>query len=308
MKTKNCLFIAVCAFLLSGGFAFAQEAGAADKAGWGLYFADAVTPVMREIRHFHEWVLLPVITAIVLLVLALLIYVCFRFRARRSPQPSKTSHNVLIETVWTLVPVLILMIIAAPSIRLLLLEDKIPPADVTVKAIGYQWYWGYEYPEAEVAEYSSYMLCQPDAGAENGFKQECVDGLKAEKLPHKLATDTFVVAPVNKNVRLLVTSQDVIHSWAMPAFGVKIDAIPGRVNQTWFRAEKEGTYYGQCSELCGVNHAFMPITVKVVSQEAYDAWVKAAKDDIDAANKIIADYALEKTVTADVRTAINGEI
>jgi cytochrome c oxidase subunit II len=289
MKLLKSNWIAL--WIAAQGF-FLQSANAVEIKDdqWNWYFQEAVTPVMREVRHFHEWVLLPVITAITLLVLALLIYVCFRFRAKANPNPSKNSHGVLIETAWTLIPIFILMVIAVPSVRLLFLQDKTPPADITIKAIGYQWYWGYEYPEAKIPEFSSYMLCQPDANSPNGFKADCLKELAEKNLQHKFATDTFVVAPVNKTVRVLVTSQDVIHSWAMPAFGIKSDAVPGRINQTWFRAEKEGTYYGQCSELCGVNHAFMPITVKIVSEKAYGVWAEMAKTDIEKAGAMIAEY------------------
>ncbi len=304
MKTSKNYLIGL---LIASQVFFSQGAQAAElkDSQWNMYYQEAVTPVMREVRHFHEWVLMPVITGIVLLVLALLIYVCFRFRAKANPVPSKNAHNVLIETIWTLAPVLILMVIAAPSIRLLFLQDKTPPADVTIKAVGYQWYWGYEYPELKIPEFSAYMLCQPDPASPNGYKAECLKDLAEKNLQHKFATDTYVVAPVNKTVRVLVTAQDVIHSWAMPAFGVKADAVPGRINQTWFRAEKEGTFYGQCSELCGTNHAFMPITVKVVSQEAYSAWVKLAQVDIEKAGAMIVEY--QKTGVVPPETVEKAE-
>lgn len=260
---------------------------------WQMNFFDAASPVMERIHAFHEHILLPIIVIITLFVLGLLIYVAMRFRSKRNPNPSKTTHHVLLEIVWTIFPVLILMMIAVPSLRLLFLQDRVPTADVTVKAVGYQWYWGYEYPESDVPEYSATMLC-PQGGDKNGYDAGCVDDLKAKNLPHKLATDYPMVVPVDKNVRVLVTSMDVIHAWAMPALGVKKDAVPGRMNDTWFRATKEGTYYGQCSELCGVNHAFMPITLKVVSDEAYKAWLEFAKaGKLDDGNTLLQEY--EKT-------------
>ena len=255
-----------------------------------MNFFDAASPVMERIHSFHEHILLPIIIIITLFVLGLLIYVAVRFRAGRNPNPSKTTHHVLLEVIWTILPVLILMIIAVPSLKLLFLQDKVPTADVTIKAVGYQWYWGHEYPELGVPEYSSTMLC-PQGGDKNGFDAKCVDDLKAKQIPHKLATDYPVVVPVNKTVRVLVTSMDVIHAWAMPALGVKKDAVPGRMNDTWFRATKEGTYYGQCSELCGINHAFMPITLKVVSEDAYKEWLSLAKaGKLDDGNKLLEEY------------------
>lgn len=285
MKTNAFAFFLSFIMLLLTGNAHAAATPGHD---WQINFFDAVTPVMAKIHDFHGWTLMPIITAIVIFVLALLIYVVFRFRKGKNPVPSKTTHHVGLEIVWTILPVLILMVIALPSIKLLVMQDETPKSDITIKAIGYQWYWGYEYPEAEVSEYSSYMLCLPEAGK---YKQECVDDLKAKGKPHKLATDYPIVVPVDKTVRVLVTAMDVIHAFAVPSFGVKKDAVPGRMNQTWFKATEVGTYYGQCSELCGVNHAFMPITVEVVPQNVYDSWLETAKaGDLDAGNKIITDY------------------
>ncbi len=290
------------ALLLSLVTVFLPKAALAEATpgkDWRINFFDAATPVMEKIHVFHEWTLLPIITVITLFVLFLLIYVVFRFRKSNNPIPSKTTHHVGLEIIWTIVPVLILMMIAVPSIRLVLMQDETPKSDITIKAIGYQWYWGYEYPELDVAEYSAYMRCLPENGS---YKSECLDKLKTDNEPHKLATDYPVVVPVNKTVRLLVTSMDVIHSWAMPSFGVKKDAVPGRMNSTWFKATKTGTYYGQCSELCGVNHAFMPITVEVVSQETYDAWLVAAKaGDFDKGNQIIKAYKANNL--AEIKTA-----
>ncbi|WP_025898141.1 cytochrome c oxidase subunit II [Sneathiella glossodoripedis] len=230
---------------------------------WQFGFQDAFSPVAHEMHAFHN-LLLVIITAISLFVLALLIYVVVRFNRKANPNPSKTSHNTLIEFVWTVVPVLILIGIAIPSFSLLYYGDKVEKADMTIKAIGYQWYWGYEYTDHEGLAFDAVMLEE--------------DQLK-EGQPRLLATDNTIVLPVDTNIRLLVTAEDVLHAWAMPAFGVKIDAVPGRINETWMRIEKEGMYYGQCSELCGARHGFMPIMVKAVSKEDYAKWLVKAKEE-----------------------------
>jgi cytochrome c oxidase subunit 2 len=224
-------------------------------------FQRAVTPVMEDIESFHNF-LMVIITAIVVLVTVLLGYAMIRFNRKANPVPSKTSHNTLIEVLWTVLPVMVLMIIAIPSFRLLYKQLIIPPAEVTIKATGSQWYWSYDYPDEGDISFDANLV--PD------------DELK-EGQPRLLATDEVVVVPVNEVVRVIVTGADVIHSWTVPAFGVKIDAIPGRLNETWFKAERTGTYYGQCSELCGQGHAYMPIEVKVVSKEDFDAWVAQKK-------------------------------
>ena len=242
---------------------------AAQPKDWQLGFQPAVTPIMRDLSWMHDYILLPIIIAISVFVLFLLIYLVVNFRESKNPNPSKTTHNVMLEVLWTVIPCLILVVIAVPSFKLLYKEETIPKADVTLKAIGYQWYWGYEYPDEKIA-FDSLMIEDKD--------------LKPGE-PRLLATDTKIVVPVNKVVKVMITSTDVNHAWAMPAFGVKRDAIPGRINETWFKAEKEGIYYGQCSELCGIKHAFMTITVKVVSDEEYQEWlsearVKFAKEEI----------------------------
>jgi cytochrome c oxidase subunit 2 len=190
-----------------------------------------------------------------------MIYASVRFRASKNPNPSKTTHNVAVEVLWTLIPCLILIVMAVPSFKILYKQDTIPKADLTIKAVGYQWYWGYEYPDENVI-FDSYMIKEED--------------LK-ENQPRLLAVDNEVVVPVNKVVKVLITANDVLHAWALPSFGVKRDAVPGRINETWFKAEKVGTYYGQCSELCGIQHAFMPIAVRVVSDEEYAEWLSDAK-------------------------------
>ena len=240
---------------------YSVEAFANQPKNWQLGFQEPASQTMRDIVWFHDYMLVPIIVAISAFVLFLMLYVMVRFRASRNPNPSKRTHNVLVEIVWTLVPCLILIVMAVPSFKVLYSQDAIPKADVTIKAIGYQWYWGYEYPDENII-FDAYMIEEKD--------------LK-EGQPRLLATDNVVVVPVNKVVKVLITANDVLHAWALPAFGVKRDAMPGRVNETWFKAEKVGTYYGQCSELCGIKHAFMPIEVKVVSEEDYQIWLSEAK-------------------------------
>ena len=256
-------------FIIFFIFLISSSALANQPFDWQLGFQKAASESMRDIVAFHNNLLLPIIIAISVFVLFLMLYACIRFRASANPNPSKRTHNVTVEILWTLIPCLILIVMAVPSFKILYKQDTIPKADLTIKAIGYQWYWGYEYPDENII-FESYMIEDKD--------------LKANQ-PRLLAVDNEVVVPVNKVVKVLITANDVLHAWALPAFGVKRDAVPGRINETWFKAEKEGTYYGQCSELCGIKHAFMPITVKVVSEEEYQDWlsearVKFAKEEI----------------------------
>lgn len=238
------------------GLSGAAHAGLGQPSPWAFNFQDAATEVMDRIHSFHN-LLVWVITIITLFVLALLIYVMVRFNAKSNPTPSRTTHNTLVEIVWTAVPIIILIVIAIPSVRLLNLQLDIPKADVTIKATGKQWFWSYSYPDNGPFEFDSILA--------------------ADKQPRLLAVDNEMVVPVNKVVRVITTAADVIHAFAVPSFGIKIDAIPGRINETWFKATKEGMYYGQCSELCGKDHAFMPIAVRVVSEQAFAAWVEDAK-------------------------------
>src|SRR5215471_2412673 len=251
-------FIATSVPALAAGVAVAATAGQPEP--WQLGLQKGATPVMDDIIWFHDF-LLWVISAITLFVLALLVIVMVKFNARNNPAPSRTTHNTLIEVIWTVVPVLILVTIAVPSFRLLFYQLNMPKADVTVKATGKQWFWTYSYPDNKF-EFDSLMVQDKD--------------LKAGQ-PRLLTVDNEMVVPVNKVVHVLTTGSDVIHSFAMPAFGIKIDAIPGRINETWFKAEREGTYHGQCSELCGKDHAFMPITVRVVSDDAFKTWLADTK-------------------------------
>jgi cytochrome c oxidase subunit II len=228
---------------------------------WQFGMQQSATPVMDNIISFHDF-LLYIITAIAGFVLALLLIVMVRFNARSHPVPSRTTHNTLLEVGWTTIPIVILLVIAVPSFKLLFFQLIPPPADLTVKATGKQWYWSYAYPDNGKFEFDSLML---KAGE-----------LKQEQ-PRLLAVDNEMVVPINKNVHVITTGADVIHSFSVPSFGIKIDAIPGRINETWFNATREGVYYGQCSELCGKDHAFMPIAVRVVSEQAFAAWVEEAK-------------------------------
>ncbi len=252
----------------------AAAAGLGQPEQWQLGLQLPATPVAEGIHNLHSF-LMWIITLITLFVLALLVYVVLKFNAKSNPTPSKTTHNTLVEVAWTVVPVLILIAIAIPSFRLLYFQREIPQADMTVKATGNQWFWSYEYPDNGEISFDSIM--KQDSELQPGE-------------PRLLAVDNAVVVPVGKTVRLIVTGNDVIHSWTIPSFGVKIDAIPGRLNEDWFRADKEGVFYGQCSELCGKDHAFMPIEVKVVPQADFDAWVEKTKSaGITDANKMLAE-------------------
>jgi cytochrome c oxidase subunit 2 len=241
------------------------EASANQPKPWQMGFQDAASSNMEQITQFNNFLLI-LMTAVVAIGFALMLFVMVRFRAGRNPVPSKTSHNTIVEVIWTVVPILILVVIAVPSFRLLYFQRDIPEADLTVKAVGYQWYWGYEYPDHGDFAFDSLMLDDAERGDQ----------------PRLLATDTAMVVPVGKTVRVVVTGADVLHAFAMPAFGLKIDAVPGRLNETWFKAEKTGTYYGQCSELCGIRHAFMPIRIEVVEPEVFTAWVAEAQEEYAA--------------------------
>ncbi len=234
---------------------------AAGPQEWEINFQPAVTPIMERLHSFHD-LLLVVIFAIVIFVLGLLGYTCYRFSADRNPQPSKRSHHTLLEVVWTAVPVLILVIIAIPSFRLLYFMDVIPETEMTVKATGNQWYWSYEYPDHDNISFDANLVEDAD--------------LKADQ-PRLLQTDNAIVLPTETNIQFVVTSNDVLHSWAMPPMGIKIDAIPGFLNEVWMNIQEPGTYYGQCSELCGIRHGFMPIMIHAVSKDDFDKWVDEKK-------------------------------
>ena len=262
-KRMTAVAVTICG-LLAGLLAGLVEASAQNgqATNWQLNLQQSATPVMDEIVAFHT-VLLWVIALITLFVLVLLAIIAVRFNAKSNPTPSRTTHHTGLEIAWTVVPVIILVLIAIPSFRLLFFQLNIPQADLTVKAIGKQWYWSYSYIDSGKFEFDSVMVrdrarLRPDQ-------------------PRLLGVDNEMVVPVNKTVRVLTTGAEVIHAFAVPAFGIKIDAIPGRVNETWFKATREGIYYGQCSELCGKDHAYMPIAVRVVSEQAFNTWVEDAK-------------------------------
>ena len=255
------------------------SAFAAQPKDWQITFQEAASENMTIITDFNNFLLI-LMTAISVFVLGLMLYVMVRFNARANPEPSTTTHNTLVEVVWTVVPIVILVVIAIPSFRLLYFQRDIPEADMTVKAVGYQWYWGYEYPDHGDFAFDSLMLSDEERGDQ----------------PRLLATDTAMVVPVDTTVRVIVTAADVLHAFAMPAFGLKMDAVPGRLNETWFKAEKTGTYYGQCSELCGIRHAFMPIRIEVVSKADFALWVEEAQNEyaeIDNADAMVASAELQ---------------
>jgi len=276
------------------GLAFAQNVGMPVDKQTG--FQTPVTGVMEFIVDF-EGALNYLIIFITLFVFALLAYVMVKFRASKNQEPSKRTHNTLLEVAWTAIPVLILMVMAIPSFQLLwdqkitpdgereyAYAGKLPAPEVTIKAIGIQWAWEFEYPDEEELAFSSYM--KADDELEEGE-------------PRLLSVDNQVVVPVNTTVRLLVTSSDVLHAFAMPAFGVKVDAVPGRINETWFNVKKEGIYYGQCSEICGKDHAFMPIAVRVVSKDIYNQWLNVAKVDIDEAGTLLKQLVAENQIKTE---------
>jgi len=250
---------------LAATMMFAGQALAQDLMGQPTPGAIDLQPAASSLKHeaiwFHNIVLMPIITVITLFVLGLIIWIVIRYNAKANPVPAKFSHNTTIEIIWTVVPVIILMVIAIFSFRLLFAYNDMPKPYLTVKATGYQWYWGYEYPDQKISEITSLPLTQAEA--------------VAKKVPYLLAADKPMVVPVNQVIRVQVTAADVIHAFALPAFGLKTDAIPGRLNETWFKAEKIGVYYGQCSELCGSEHSNMPIEIQVVSQADFDAWVQS---------------------------------
>lgn len=264
------LFLSLFLLVLSGSHVSAQETqvieGIAEP--WQMVYQDAASPVMERLVGLHQYIFY-IITAITIFVTALLVYICIRFSKKNNPTPSTTSHNYKLEIAWTLIPFLILLGIFFPSLDLHYYMDKTTEPDMTLKVTGYQWYWGYAYPDQEVDEYLSYMKTD--------------DERKANE-PRLLAVDNPLVVPVGKKVRVLLTGADVIHGFAMPALGVKTDSIPGRLNETWFEVNRPGIYYGQCSELCGVKHGFMPIEIRAVEEDVFEQWVERAKEG---------DYALD---------------
>jgi cytochrome c oxidase subunit 2 len=243
------------------GFVFlfiAANSFASEPLPWQYNFQPPATPVMEEIETLHEFLMFAM-SGVVAVVLGLLAYVCIRFNAKANPTPATFTHNVAIEIIWTLIPVIILVILAIPSFRTLYFAEKIPTADLTIKVVGNQWYWSYTYPDHGNFGFDSYMI--PDNKIQPGQRR-------------LLEVDNRILIPAGKTVRFLITASDVLHSFAVPAFGIKTDAVPGRINETWVKVDKPGVYYGQCSELCGVNHGFMPIAVEVVPEADFEAWVE----------------------------------
>jgi cytochrome c oxidase subunit 2 len=265
MPNIKTMLMTVGLLTLSGAEALADGYAKPGQIG----FEEAVTEVARNEHWFHNDLLMPIITFITLFVAGLLLYVIWRFNDKANPVPSRTTHHTGLEIAWTIAPVLILFVIAIPSMKLLTEELVVPKSDITLKVTGKQWFWNYEYPKDQDGGFNFDSYLVKDADLKPGDIRQ-------------LSVDNQAVVPVNKIIHVLVTGADVIHSFTVPSFGIRIDAVPGRMNETWFKAEKEGVYYGQCSKLCGKDHAFMPISFKVVSEEAYKAWLADAKKQFAA--------------------------
>lgn len=248
---------------------FSGVANAAEPQPWQMNLPAPVSPIAQQAYDFHTYWLMPVITIITLFVLALLLYTCYRFRASANPTPSKTTHNAPLEVIWTLVPALILVVLVFPSMQLLYASDKSQDADMTIKIIGNQWYWSYEYPDHGNFTFDALLVARTAEEAE------------AENAARLMDTDNVVVLPIDTKIRLLMTSNDVLHNWSVSDFGVRMDTVPGRLNESWVLIEKPGTYYGFCSELCGTDHAYMPITVKAVPQDEFETWVTWAQQEFE---------------------------
>ncbi len=275
MRSSVSLCLALAA--ASGALSAAAQEVTGKPIEQGINLQRPVTEHAADLVWLDD-MLLVIITAIVLFVTGLLGYTMWRYRASKNPEPQTFTHNATVEVVWTAVPVLILVAIAIPSLRLLDTQLTIPTPELTIKATGYQWYWGYEYPDEGIT-FDAYPVGYYAETEEERYAELAEAGYERDE--YLLAATARMVVPVDTNVHLLVTGGDVIHNWAMPAFGIKTDAIPGRLNETWFNVSETGTYFGQCSELCGMHHAYMPITVEVVTREEYDAWVaeEVAKRD-----------------------------
>jgi cytochrome c oxidase subunit 2 len=248
-------------FLLLALFIVTNTSTADFPRPWQMHLQAAATPMMEKMSTFHDY-LLWVIFGIAGFVFLLLTYVCIRFNKKNNPVSSQTSHNTPLEILWTVIPIIALITISVPSMRILYFIDKSQDTEMTLKITGHQWYWEYEYPQDPHLRFDSYIIKDQD--------------LKPDQ-KRLLEVDNEVVLPINKNIKLLITSADVIHSWAVPSFGIKTDAVPGRVNETWVKINAPGKYYGQCSELCGVGHAFMPIAIRAVTEEEYNAWLDQVK-------------------------------
>jgi cytochrome c oxidase subunit 2 len=292
---RKCLttFAALMAALVAAPSAFAQEAAGIAKP-WGLTYQEAASQVFQEIQDFHNFYLMPVMVGISVFVIGLIIYVMIRYREKANPTPSKVTHNQALEVVWTAIPVLILVVLSVPSTRLLF-KQQVTPADTTftLKVTGFQWAWNYQYPGIKGAD-----------GEDIAFDAYLIGREDPSELTHPewrlLETDNFVVLPTNTNIRIQVAARDVIHSFALPALGLKKDAMPGRLNETWTRIDKPGIYFGQCSEICGLDHGYMPIAIKAVPQEQFNAWVAASEVDAPANDVVATIQGLEPSaVTID---------
>jgi cytochrome c oxidase subunit 2 len=273
---------AAAGLMASSGVALAEGAGEGHAVPGQMGLQRGITEIAHEMHWFHDQLLLPIITVICLFVLGLLVWIVLKFNEKANPVPSRTTHNSLLEVAWTIIPVLILVVIAIPSFRLLTKQLVLPNADITMKITGKQWYWTYDYPQDQGGGFSFDSLLKPDADLKPGDIR-------------LLAVDNEAVIPVGKTVRLQVTAADVIHSFVVQSFGARIDAVPGRLNETWFKPEKEGVYYGQCSKLCGKDHAYMPIAFRVVSEQDYAAWLADAKKKFASNGTPIAIAAAEST-------------
>jgi len=270
MKTFRQLTFLLTTFLTLGTL----PALASEPLPWQLGLQPSASPSAFRIDQFHD-MMLWIIFAISIFVLLLLVWVVIRYNSKVNPEPANFTHNVLIEVIWTVVPVVILIIIAIPSFKILYYNDSVENPEMTLKITGRQWYWDYEYPDHDGIAFSSYMIA---------------DNEITEQQRRMLSTDNIVVLPIDTNIALQITAGDVIHSWTIPAFGVKLDAIPGRLNETWVRIEKPGTYYGQCSELCGKDHSYMPIEVRAVTKEEFKQWLITAKKEyasLESSKKLI---------------------
>ena len=271
------VFVTVLAVVLFASVPAFAEGAVGIAQNYQLGMQEPATDSAQRIHDFHN-LLLYIITAITIFVLVLLLYVIVRFNAKANPTPSNTTHNVMLEVIWTVIPVVILIVIAVPSFKILYANDRIQDPEMTLKVIGYQWYWGYEYPDHGDVSFSAYMLQEDDIDKEQGQN-------------FLLSTDNIVVLPAQTNIQVLISAglNDVIHSWAVPAFGIKTDAVPGRTNETGFKINRTGVFYGQCSELCGKDHSYMPIEIWSVEKSVFDEWAQRAQDDLDAANAWIRD-------------------
>ncbi|MCI5060893.1 MAG: cytochrome c oxidase subunit II [Alphaproteobacteria bacterium] len=262
MKKINFWVLSLSAFIMNNSFALAQQ-DVAKPMQLGL--REPATPQMERIAAFHDDLLMWIITVIVIFVTALLIWVAIKYNAKANPTPSKTTHNVLLEVIWTVVPVVILIVVAVPSFKLLYYLDRTEEPEMTLKVTGYQWYWGYEYQDTEGVSFLSYMIPEDEVDESKGQRR-------------LLSTDNPVVLPIDTNIQILITAADVLHAFTVPAFGIKKDAVPGRMNETWVRIDKPGTYFGQCSEICGKDHSYMPIEIKAVTKDEFEKWLVEAKD------------------------------